>query len=261
MNIRQKLALFFAVFSFFQVAFLTAQRAAPTILFAADEWAPFNMTPGSQEEGYIIDILRWVYEPLGYKVEYRIVPWKRTIDGTQSGIYHGAVGASKSDGEGLLFPEEELAINRLGFFTPQGKAWRFTRSSIAQVSLGVIDGYDYRKWLSDYIGMHRNDPTRIQVMSGDNPLEKNIRKLLLGRVDVVVDSTTAIRYTAQKMGVLDQLRNAGEDSELAFIYVAFSPVKPESRLLASQLTDGIRRLRTSGELKEILVRYGLEDWK
>ena len=236
--------------------------AAEEIILSADPWPPFNTEPGSKNEGYLIDVAREVFEPLGHQVTYTCVPWKRALDGTRSGRYTGAVGASTTDASGFIFPNEELARNVLAFYTLADNPWRFEGpESIASVTIGVAAGYDYRRWLNDYIRIHAGDAGRVQVIAGKNPLKLNLKKLLLERIDVVVDSEAVIRYTAKQMNVLEKIKPAGYGVEPAYIYIAFSPALPRSDALARQLSDGIVQLRHSGRLQAILDRYGLRDWK
>ena len=98
---------------------------AETITIVADEWPPFNGKPQSNAEGYMVDVVRTVFNARGIEVIYQNVPWKRAIRGTLSGKYNAAIGASKNDGDGLIFPEEELARNVLAFYVKKGNPWRF----------------------------------------------------------------------------------------------------------------------------------------
>ena len=235
---------------------------AEDILLVADPWPPYNIEPGSEREGYLVDVARTVFEPAGHTVRYRTVPWKRAVEGTRVGIYTGAVGASKTDAAGFVFPDEELARNVLSFYTRNDNPWRFEGpASIETVSIGVAAGYDYRRWLNDYIRVQRGNDRRVQVVAGVNPLKQNLKKLLLRRIDVVVDSEAAIRFTAKEMGILDAIHPAGYGVEPAYIYIAFSPALAASPKLAGTLSDGIADLRRSGRLQAILDRYGLRDWK
>ena len=241
--------------------FVTTAKAGEIIL-VADPWPPFNCKTGGSREGYIVDVARAVFEPAGDTVVYKNVPWKRALQGTLTGIYSGAIGASKTDGKGLVFPNEELARNVLSFYVHIKNPWRFEGpDSIETVTIGVAAGYDYRYWLNDYIQIHRVDERLVQVVSGADPLEQNLKKLLLGRIDVVVDSEAAIRFKAKQMGVLDRIKPAGYGKEPAYIYIAFSPNRPESSGLARRLSEGIVMLRKSGQLQAILSRYSLLDWK
>ena len=246
----------------FFIFLMTLPATAEEIILVADPWPPFNCATGGSQEGYIVDVARAVFEPYGHNVIYRNIPWKRALQGTHAGNYSGAIGASKTDGQGLVFPDEELARNVLSFYVRKESAWRFQGpNSMESISIGVAAGYDYRRWLNDYIQAHRDDERRVQVISGNNPLVQNLRKLILKRIDVIVDSEAAIRFQAKEMGILDEIKPAGYGTEPAYIYIGFSPKRIESPELARQLSEGIVELRRSGQLQTILDRYGLLDWK
>lgn len=258
-NMKQLLFVIFVVSGIFSCSVPTS---AQTITLVADEWPPFNTTMNSEEEGYLVEIARKVFESQGYTIVYENMPWKRALEMTLTGKADGAIGASKNDGKGLIFPSEELARTKMAFYVKDGTPWRFTeRSSISQVSLGAIAGYDYRNWLNTYIQANKDNFTKVQIITGDEPLKRNLTKLMLGRIDAVVDNEAVIQYVAKKMGISDTIECAGYDSEPSFIYIAFSPNNPESPKHAEMLSQGIVRLRENGELKKILDKYGLSDWK
>jgi polar amino acid transport system substrate-binding protein len=236
--------------------------SAQTITLVADEWPPFNIKPGSETEGYIVDIARKIFESHGYTVVYENVPWKRAIEMTKTGKYNGAIGASKNDARGFVFPSEEFARNHIAFYVKKGNPWRFqTHSSVADVTLGTIAGYDYRVWLNEYIEACKNDHKKVQIIAGDEPLKRNLMKMMNGRIDAVVDNEAAIRYVAKQTGILDKIECAGYGEEPAYIYIAFSPSSPDSGKYAEILSQGIIQLRKTGELQKILDKYGLSDWK
>lgn len=233
-----------------------------TITLVADEWPPFNIAPASEKEGYIVDVARKVFESQGYEVIYKIVPWKRAIQMTRSGEYDGAIGASKTDAVGFVFPAEELAQNKLAFYVKKGETWRYNgHTSIMNTTIGTIAGYDYRPWLLDYIETNKNNPAKVQVLYGDEPLRRNLGKLLAGQIKVVVDTEAAIRHISEEMKIQDQIECAGYGDEPAMIYIAFSPSKQESADYARILSEGIIELRKTGELQKFLNKYGLQDWK
>lgn len=233
-----------------------------TIILAADTWAPYNIQPNKAPEGYMIDVAREVFKAHGIDIDYRVVPWSRAIEGTRKGEYTGAVGPSTTEGVGLIFPEEELSRNYLSFWVKKGNPWRFTsHASVNDVTLGLIEKYDYLDWLNTYAQASRNDKTKVQFVFGEAPMEMNLRKLLAGRIGAVVDSEATVRFTASQLHILDKIELAGSDNEVSPCYIAFSPANPKSPSYARMLSDGIIQLRKSGRLKEILAGYGLQDWK
>ena len=237
-------------------------RGPNQLLIVADAWLPFNGDAESGPAGYMIDMAREIFAEHGIEVLYKNIPWKRALLGVQEGRYDAAVGASRTDGAGLVFPSLELASNRLAFFTRADDAWRFTGpASLEAVSLGVIAGYDYRSWLLAYIQKHKDDSARIQIISGDEPLVQNLKKLQAGRVRVVVDTEAAIRAAAKSVNLDTAIRLAGNGTEISNCYIAFSPKHPRAQEFAEMLSEGIKRMRESGRLQAILATYGLDDWK
>lgn len=244
------------------LVFPAGALAGGRLVFVADEWPPFNTTPLGQKQGFMVDMAREILAEHGYELEYRVMPWTRAVQETRKGQYHAAIGASRTDAPDFVFPSEPFALTTMAFFVRQDNPWRFVgRDDVRTQILGVIEGYDYREWLLSYIHANREDPFRVQIMHGDAPLERNLRKLLLGRVDVVVDNEAAIAAVARDMGIRDQILCAGTDHEVSEIHIAFSPARPESGQLAELLAEGIRRMRASGRLRQILDGYGLRDWK
>ncbi len=251
------------VFAAFLVVFSSSLASSKqTIALVADEWPPFNTKQGSEHEGYLVDIARNIFEANNYTVVYMNMPWNRALKMTHAGQYDGAVGASKTDAAGFVFPTEELGRSQMAFYVKKGNPWRFKEhGSVEAISLGTIAGYDYRGWLNKYIAANINDSKKVQIMTGNEPLKRNLTKMMNGWIDAVVDNGTVIEYVAKELGLSAEIECAGRGEESSYIYIAFSPNNPHSIKYAEILSEGIIRLRKSGELKRILATYGLSDWK
>lgn len=235
---------------------------AETITLVADEWPPFNSTPGSSQEGYLVDVARAVFEDRGHSVAYNLLPWRRALDMVRKGVYNGIIGASKTDAPDFIFPSEKLSRNFISFYVRRDSNWKFVRNEdVEHVTLGVIDGYDYRDWLLQYIDAHRKTPQKVQIMTGDQPLRRNLLKLLNHRIDAIVDNEAVILNVAREMGVSEHIKLAGHGAIPADIYIAFSPHRADSQKYAEMLADGVKALRSSGRLGAILSKYGLKDWE
>lgn len=232
------------------------------IVLVADAWPPYNNAVGEEREGFMIDVARAVFEPLGYEVVYRNVPWKRALLGTQQGIYDGAVAASRVEGPGFVFHECELLRNHVSFYVRRDSSWEFRdRSSLDGVALGAVRGYDYVDWLNEYIEANESTPERVQVVAGNNPLRQSLKKLVAGRIDVLVGNEGCIRYVARQLGLLDRIRLAGSDPTASYCYIAFSPATGRGAEQAAILSRGIRELRASGEFARLLSSYDIPYWE
>ena len=235
---------------------------AETISLVADEWPPFNGVSNSENEGFIVDVARAVFEKNGMRVTYETISWKRAIEMVREGHRNGLIGASRTDAPDFVFPSEEFSRNYIAFYVRADSQWRYRdQSDIEAVSVGVIAGYDYRRWLLDYIQINQDNLDKVQIITGQNPLQRNLMKLIDGRIDAIVDNEAVIINVARKMGLTNQITLAGYGTEPSSIYIAFSPKLKRSKDYAEILSQGIMKLRASGELKRILIKYGLNDWK
>jgi polar amino acid transport system substrate-binding protein len=240
---------------------LASVAQAATISIVADEWCPYNCTPGSDQPGYMIEIAQKVLGEAGHAIDYRTMPWSRAIEEARRGKFDAIVGAAQGDAPDFVFPSVKLGVSSNVLMVKTGSPWRYTdMGSLATVSLGTIRDYSYGDELDAYIGEHEKDPKRVQIASGDNALETNFKKLDAGRIDVLVEDRNVVEYHLAGSGQAAGFSAAGDLGE-DDLYIAFSPATPGAAEYAKLIAEGVRRLRASGELAAILARYGLKDWQ
>ena len=232
---------------------------ADYITIAADNWCPINCDPSDSKPGIMVEIAEQVFSDAGHTVIYKILPWSRAIKLSREGEITGIIGAFAGDAPDFIFPENELLMlsGNTFFVTKDSKFVYKNISSLSVVQLGAIRDYDYGEIVNDYIKRGKN----VQILSGETPLERMIQMLLIGRVDVIIEAAPVFWHIATKMKVKDKLKVAGQASDAEKCYIAFSPKIAKSKEYAKLLSDGIDKLRHSGELKKILNKYGMEDWK
>ena len=142
----------------------TGSVCADEITFVADEWPPYNGVPNSTEEGYFLEIIRAIFEAEGHRVSYIVRPWSRAIREVKAGIYDALLGPFKTEAPGFVFPEQEIGLTALSFFTRKDSSWTFKeRDSLMTVRLGIIQDYDYRPWLQEF---RRNYPDKLLSFLG-----------------------------------------------------------------------------------------------
>jgi polar amino acid transport system substrate-binding protein len=234
---------------------------AATISIVADEWCPYNCTPGDERPGYMIEIVQKVLGEAGHTIDYRNMPWSRAIEEARRGKFDAIVGAAQGDAPDFVFPGEKLGVSANVLMVKSGTAWRYSDlDSLQAVSLGTIRDYSYGDELDAYITQHEKDAKRVQVASGDTALETNFRKLDAGRIDVLVEDRNVIEYYlagAGQAGAYVAAGDLGEDD----LFIAFSPANKDAAEYARLLGEGVQKLRASGELAVILKKYGLKDWQ
>lgn len=246
---------------------IQAAEEKKEIVIVADEWCPFNCYPTSKKPGYVVELAKIIFAKHGIEVKYEIVPWVRALQGTADGDYNAAICASKNEGKALLFPDEMVGISRNKFYVRSDSSWVYTdEKSLEAVSFGVIADYSYGEVFDNYMKQNKDDNTKIQIATGDNAIELNLKKLVNKRIDATYDNEFVARYEINELGYNGKVKEAGQISTPIsprddYYYLAFSPKKPESAKYAKIFSDGIREMRKSGELEEIMHKYGLHDWK
>jgi polar amino acid transport system substrate-binding protein len=241
---------------------VTGITRADTITLVADEWCPFNCEPNSELPGYAVEIATTVMGRHGHTIKYELLAWDTAIAQSREGKYNAIIGAFQGDAPDFVFPSEPIGnISGSGLFTLTSNPWKYENiDSLKTQKLGAILAYDYGEQVGQYIKKQRL-AGNVELISGHKPLRRNIQKMMVGRLTVVIDAAPVFWYTAKSLGVTDKVKFVGEVEPPEGAFIAFSPTIKESESYAAILSTGIETLRKNGELAKILHKYGLQDWK
>lgn len=235
-------------------------HAENLITVVSDICMPYTGQPGSRQEGYAIDVLREIFRNSGERVEYRFLPWGRGVHAVRSGQADILVRALKSEVPEFILPQSSVGVATLMFYTSV-PGWKFKgRSSLAGMRVGLVEGYDYRKWITDQAQAH---PGLFFRAHGEDAYKRLFMMLASRRLDVVPGSPYAARQDLKELGITSGVHEAGEDTTVApeYYHYALSPANPErAAALAARIDSGMAALRASGTLARILKRYGVTDW-
>jgi polar amino acid transport system substrate-binding protein len=252
-----KKILFFSTLLFILSSLLGATE---TLTIAADPWLPYTGDLKKGKQGYLIEIAKAVFEAEGIQVEYKTLPWTRSVEEARKGTLHAIAGAYKSDAPDFIFSEKPQGISIEYFYAMKGKPWKFKGiPSLESISLGVTNGYSYGDEMDAYIQKNASNPKRIQSVSGDDTLYQNLMKLQKGRIDVLLEGKNIVDYLLKDRNINLELETVGMNGSHE-VYIAFSPKNPKSPTYAKMLDRGIEPLRSSGKLKTILDSYSVVDW-
>lgn len=237
--------------------FCGSYAEADTISLVADEWCPYNCVPGSKNPGYLIEVTQAIFIAKGHTISYQVMPWARAIEDSRSGKFNGIVGAFKEDAPDFIYPEIGMGLSDYSIFVKAGNPWRYESfKSLDTISIGVIQDYSYNEELDGYIKTHSTDPEKVQITTGEDALQKNISKLLKGRIGAVVEDSKVISFYLKSNHLNGKIVPAGSLGA-ADVYVSFSPNNPHSKEYAQILSDGMRELKANGKFDKILAKYGL----
>lgn len=235
------------------------EAAARELTIAADPWCPYNCEPGTDRPGYVVELAREIFGEAGHTIDYRSMPWSRALEWGVSGKVDGVIAVStEPEGEQMIKPEEPLGYYQVTFYTRASSDWTYDGiESLKSQTLNVIQDYAYFPEVDDYIAA--NADTAL-VESDPTPLKANLRQVRAGRADVTLDDRAVADYTLDQMGAAADFRVAGTAGEPLALYLAWSQAVDGAADYARIWTEGVRALRDSGRLDDILARYGVSDW-
>lgn len=228
------------------------------IKLVTDPWCPFACKQGGHP-GYMVEIAQKIYQKLGYRVEYKTIPFARAIFEVETGTSTAVVGIQKSEKrKSFIFPKEELGKTKSCFYTNNDSTLNYADAgSLHGKRVGVIVGYLYGNEIDVAL---KNPSVTKEERSGEDALKANISMLQAKRLDFVVEYETVMSYFLKNNPKI-QIKNVGCAQSFSDFYIAFSPKNQNSIKFAEELSNGLIILRKNGELKKILSEYGLVDWK
>lgn len=235
---------------------------AAEVKLRADNWCPYNCEPGNRP-GYLIEIARAALEPAGHKIDYALMPWTETLAAVGAGSASGAVGATREEAPGLVYPVASLGMSRPTLVIRKGKETKDFKvtnlDSLKGVRFGSIQDYFYSTEVNSFIDANKGSPNLVQV-SGDNVTEDLVNMLIDGKLDAIVEDSNVVDYLLELKGY-HNLFNYHALGDHSTVSIGFSSKDPNSATYAKLIDSKLAEMRKSGQLGDILAKYGVKDWQ
>ncbi|WP_374358009.1 substrate-binding periplasmic protein [Chitinimonas sp.] len=242
---------------FLFVVLLSSTAKAEVWSVRADTWCPYNCEPGSANPGYMIEILDQAAKATGNKVDYKLMPWARALEEVRADKITAVVGLTDGDRDGLLV-SDKMGLDATCFFVNEGDSFKYhALADLSRLaSVGTASGYEYA---DDFMKWAKANPGRIQPITGDNPLDANVKKLKAHRITALVENPSVLEYARKSIKELQGVVLAGcMPSNPLYIGVGAKHAKAADIVKAVNATA--EKLRQSGELDKILAKYGMKAW-
>lgn len=222
-------------------------------------WCP-QICPRGEAPGYIIDIVREVFENTNFSLNYQTMSYPIARGRTKRGDIDALLAPAKIEAPSLIYPNEPIGYQRVCFYTPSDSRWIFDgEDSLQNLTIGIAIDMSLEE-IHDYIQTHEQQ--FVFQAESKRYIQESLRMLEIGRLDTFVFNENSVLFYMRKQGWNRRIRNAGCVSS-APVYMAFTPVAKDTEKLsqAIHLIDTrVRRMRKNGEIAKIMARYGLPDW-
>lgn len=228
------------------------------LTLVADPWCPYNCEPGdTKAEGFLVELARAVFQPLGYKVTYKQVSWDDAIPAVRAGTYDVLIASDPEESPGFVFPTYYAPCG-YAMFTRKGETFAYHGpNSLGERKLGGVEGYYYGQAEADYMSSNMDYEGKVQLVSGTAPLELNVAKMLDGQIDVMLENPAVLNYHMHSLGRDGELVKTADTLKTP-CHLAFSPAKSDSVALAKLLDDSLPELERTGVLPALRAKYGLD---
>jgi len=212
-----------------------------TIHIVTPAWINQTQEDGT---GLFFDIVRAVYEPLGIKMEFEIVPWERAMQ---------LIGAKQADAmlavysgnEGQITPKYPLYLDCISavFKKATIKDWQ-GRTTLNGKSAIWLRGYGYQDVFTD-----------IQLLWSEiDEYQQAWDMLAADRVDFYLDTDFDIAFYVKQQNI-DLAPYQVETVKCENAYVGFAATEKSKKLIA-MYDQRIPELLQSGELQKMFTQWG-----
>lgn len=230
--------------------------AVESLKIASIDWCP-QLCASGEQEGYVKDIVQLVFKGSPYQIQITDYPWSRSILLVRNGDAQALLSPAKAEAPSLLYPQYEVGVQRMCFFTHRRSTWEYSGvSSLIDLQIGIATDTSVEE-LNSFIVSHKK---QFQFMPYTGTyVQKSVRKLIQGRMDAFLFTRNTTLYELSKLKAQDQIREAGCVSE-AKIYMAFSPDNKQREKVEKMMKffdQRMSQLKAQGEIEKIMQNYGL----
>lgn len=183
------------------------------------------------------------------KFEYKLtslgeIPIKRCINEILEGnydAYFGLIYSKKREEMGLIFSKTEIYSIPAVVWMNKSQPFDYTGiESLKGKKIGVVVGYPYLKNI-------QTSAIKIEQASDD---ETNVKLLIMGRIDAIVDNIIRTGTIIEQLGFTDQIIYAPTPYSTSRFHIAFNKNVPMD--VRTKTDAALEKLHQSGVIKKIL---------
>ncbi|PCI37433.1 MAG: hypothetical protein COB46_13515 [Rhodospirillaceae bacterium] len=243
--------IFFATIS---VLFSTQAVADNSLRIMTEEFPPYQFYEDKNDHksitGISIEIVQAIQKKVGNTDEIQVLPWNRALKllakHPNSALFSTARTPAREDKYKWVGPLSKL---EMVFFKKKGSNIHFTSMDEAKKvkQIGVTKNVATYEILKN-IGFKNLDVMK----SGSD--DKNLKRLIKGRIDVWPTAYYAGLYSAKRMGVADQIEAIPNVTIMSgHLYLAFH--KETDNQIIHQWQAALDQLKSDGVVKAIHDKY------
>ncbi|MBN1501755.1 MAG: transporter substrate-binding domain-containing protein [Spirochaetes bacterium] len=221
---------------------LSINAGKNSLKVATPEWV--NQTNGNGT-GLYFEIIKAVFEPEGFTVEYAIVPWPRAEYMVKTGESDVMPGDIKTETNNFIYPDQIFLNEITSTIFKKNKIQWLGKSSLQNRKCIWLTGYNYQKTLGEKV-------TWFEI---DNR-EAAVKAILADRSDFYIDAKIDISYYFRKH---PEQKNLFEFRDIysVDIYLKFSN-NARGKHLSDLYDKRVKKLKNDRKFREIFKKYNYD---
>ncbi len=231
---------------------LPSRAEAPVLRIATLEWPPY-VGRDLPDQGLWAELAREAARRMNRSLELSILPWNRALLGAEQGRFEAVMPAQRSaDREQGYHFSRPLPGGAVGLVARRadGLAWT-SLADLRDKRLGVVRGYLNTPEIDE-------DPSWSRDPAPDDL--HNLRKLLLGRIDlVVIDRYVAAHHLRGELAERAlEIVDLGPALSQRDLHVMFPLKQNGGRALCEGFDGALEAMQADGTLASLFAKHHLE---
>jgi len=232
-----------------------AAHACPVdgpLVFAADDYPPYQVIADDTVAGMDIAVLGLVFSRMGCDMTVEVMPWPRQLNGVRSGavdVISPATWTEERASFATFSVPYLVTVERLFVLSGRENAYADLRSFFERGGrLGVMRAYAYGGEFEEFRGEFSS-----QIDETDE-LAANIRKIDAGRLDATIGDERVMKMNIRNAGMEGRVVPGSVKVSSYPLFFMFSKESiPED--FVAKFNLHLSELQDSGQLDEITARY------
>ncbi len=239
------------IFALTLVLILSSNASAKEkIIFACDDYPPYEYLENKKPIGIVVDIVRDVCEKIGIEPDIKVLPWKRALMDAKTGRVYGlfAMFRTPERTEFLYYPDTPVSYEKGIVVARKNSGLKVAAmDDLKNLTVGVVHEYSYGKEFDSYKGL-KKDYSKDEASL--------LTKLNGKRMDIAVTTELVFKYTAKKLKMADRFEVLDYVRSNDPLYVGFSKAKGEkARELSEKFGKILKTMWEDKSIEKIEQRY------
>ena len=231
---------------------LSSNLYAQTLKLVTLEYPPYEYTHKGKVKGMAVDIVKLIFREMNQPITIEVLPWARAIKYIENGDRDAIFTAFKnSTREKFADYSTELIPQTVSLFVRKDSTIKFEGdlAELSSYSIGVVRKVSYGKLFDNAVSL--KILTKIEPV---NDGTQNFRRLLKGRVDMVVSNQYGGLHILKQLGKSDEVVELQTILQSIPSYIAFSKKRNLSDI-RDKFDTILKKLKEDGRYQKIINSY------